>query len=376
MLLNGAATGGRLELLPNAGPSSHNPLGQTYDAETERSPVVTLHEASLRASGPRSSGPTFVDLFAGAGLFSYAFEREGFALQRAVELNGDAAATCARNHGADVVTHCDVAAVRDLEPCDVLIAGPPCQGFSSLGTRRPDDPRNNLWRHITRQARALEPQAVVVENVEPFLRTAQWKALASGLRRLGYEVQAFVLNAADFGAPQVRFRSFTLATRKPVSSIKSPRRSRGTVRDAFADLPSKPDGKNHHYSPEPSDLALARMKVIPEGGDKRDVLKKAPHLAPPSWRRTQSEATDVWGRMEWNAPSNTLRTAIQNPSKGRYIHPEQNRVISLREAARLQTIPDRWVFCGRPYPVARQIGNAVPPVLGRAVARAIRRLLD
>ncbi|MGE3171537.1 MAG: DNA cytosine methyltransferase [Planctomycetota bacterium] len=324
----------------------------------------------------RSSGPTFVDLFAGAGLFSHAFKSEGYRLQRAIELNGDAAATCAQNHGADVVTHGDVARVRDLDPCDVLIAGPPCQGFSSLGTRRPDDPRNDLWRHITRQARTLNPQAVVIENVEPFLRTPQWKALARGLRRLDYHVQVFVLNAADFGAPQIRLRSFTLATRKPVPTIKPTRRSGCTVRDAFTGLPSKPDGKNHHYAPRPSDLALARMKVIPAGGDKRDVMKAAPHLAPPSWRRTQSEATDVWGRMEWDAPSNTLRTAIQNPSKGRYIHPAQNRVISLREAARLQTIPDNWTFCGRPYPVASQIGNAVPPVLGKVVARTIRKLLD
>lgn len=117
------------------------------------------------------------------------------------------------------------------------------------------------------------------------------------------------------------------------------------------------------------------MELIPAGGDKRDILRRAPHLAPPSWHRTTCEVTDVWGRLDWDAPANTLRTCLLNPSKGRYIHPEQHRVISLREAARLHSIPDSWSFAGTPYQVARQIGNSVPPKLGAVVARACRRRL-
>jgi DNA (cytosine-5)-methyltransferase 1 len=117
------------------------------------------------------------------------------------------------------------------------------------------------------------------------------------------------------------------------------------------------------------------MRVIRPGGDKRDVMRYAPELTPPSWWRLRCQVTDAWGRMEWDRPSNTIRTALQNPSKGRYIHPEQHRVISLREAARLHTIPDGWRFAGSPKQVARQIGNSVPPSLGRAVARAVNEVL-
>jgi len=116
--------------------------------------------------------------------------------------------------------------------------------------------------------------------------------------------------------------------------------------------------------------------MIPEGGDKRDIMRAAPELAPPSWWSFPGQLTDVWGRMEWDRPANTLRTCLQNASKGRYIHPEQERVISLREAARLHSIEDTWSFSGLPTQVARQIGNSVPPRLGRAVARCVRQLFD
>lgn len=323
----------------------------------------------------RSSDPTVVDLFSGAGLFSWAFVREGFRLTQAIDADRFAAETHAINLGAEHVVHADVAEVRPTGRCDVLVAGPPCQGFSTLGAMREDDPRNGLSMHVVRFARVLRPSLIVIENVAAFLRSPAWSRLARALIRLGYEVDTHVLNALDFGAAQVRVRSFTIASRVGLPNAPRPRGTAATVREAFDGLAKRPDGSNHHYAPTPSALALARMKVIPPGGDKRDVLARAPHLAPPSWRRPRAEITDVWGRMRWEAPSNTLRTALQNPSKGRYIHPSQHRVISLREAARLQTIPDEWTFSGPPYPVARQIGNSVPPVLGRAIARAVRRAL-
>jgi len=117
------------------------------------------------------------------------------------------------------------------------------------------------------------------------------------------------------------------------------------------------------------------MRLIPTGGDKRDLMRAAPDLCPPSWRQVGCQATDVWGRIDPDKPANTLRCAFQNPSKGRYIHPTANRVISLREGARLQGVPDAWHFVGRNYPVARQIGNGVPVPLARAVAGSIRQLL-
>ncbi len=318
--------------------------------------------------------PTVVDLFAGAGLFSHAFAEEGFHIAQAVELDTTAAATYAKNLGEHVAV-ADVRSVEATGRCDVLIGGPPCQGFSTLGRRRESDPRNQLSIEMVRWADVLQPDVVVVENVEVFLTTDVWRQMAEGLRAIGYAVSGQSLSAYSMGVPQHRTRSFTIASKIGLPEIRRAFRRRiWNVRQAWEGLPPVPDGSNHHYAPCPSPLALARMKVIPMGGDKRDVLRKAPELAPPSWSNVASEVTDVWGRLRWDKPSNTLRTALQNPSKGRYIHPDQNRVISLREAARLHTIPDEWQFEGLPTQIARQIGNSVPPALGRAVSRAVRRL--
>jgi DNA (cytosine-5)-methyltransferase 1 len=318
-----------------------------------------------------TTGPTLVEMYSGAGLFSYAFAREGFTVIDAVELDKTAASTYRLNLG----DHIRIADVRKTAPagtCDVLSAGVPCQSFSTLGKRDSQDPRNLLALEVIRWAKLLKPKIVVIENVPPFLKSPVWNKLTRTFRALGYQINYSVLNAMDYGVPQNRLRSFTFASRDKMPAPSQPRRRcLSTVRDAWQDLPSVPDGKNNHYSPRPSELALARMKVIPSGGDKRDIMNNAPQLAAPSWWRVQNEVTDVWGRMEWNLPSNTIRTALLNPSKGRYIHPEQHRVISLREAARLQSIPDNWVFLGTPYQIARQIGNGVPPKLGQVVAKAV-----
>lgn len=324
---------------------------------------------------PRRGQPTVVDLFAGAGLLSGAFVSEGFRVVCAVDADRAAADTYRRNVG----DHIEVADVTKLRPngqCDVLIAGPPCQGFSTLGKRNPNDSRNLLSLHVAAWARRLCPSVVVIENVAAFLQSPVWRTLCVRLGRAGYRVRAFTLNALDYGVPQIRMRSFTIASRigfRPIRPVCS--RHVSTVREAWRGLPGEPDGRRNHHAPEPSALAKARMAVIPPGGDKRDIMRNAPELAAPSWWTLQCEVTDVWGRIRLDRPSNTLRTAFQNPSKGRYIHPEQNRVISLREAARLQSIPDEWEFLGLPTQIARQIGNSVPPLLGRAVARSVRRCL-
>lgn len=315
--------------------------------------------------------PTVVDLFAGAGLLSFAFAQEGFAVIRGIEIDPVAASTYARNLGERI----EATDVRRAEPrgrCDVLIAGPPCQGFSTLGTRDPRDPRNSLCMEAVRYARVMRPSVVVVENVVPFLDTPSWKRMARAFERLGYEVGGGVYNAFDFGVPQLRSRSFTFASKRGLPVVRClPGPRRRTVRQAWAGLPVRPNGKNHHIAPDPSPLALSRMQVVPPCGDKRDIMRRAPKLAAPSWWCLKSQITDVWGRMVWDQPSNTLRTALQNPSKGRYIHPEQHRVITLREAARLHSVSDRWIFEGWPTQIARQIGNSVPPRLGRAVAKAV-----
>jgi DNA (cytosine-5)-methyltransferase 1 len=322
----------------------------------------------------RAPRPTVVDLFAGAGLFSYAFEREGFSVVRAIEQNRHAAATYAANLGQRV----EVGDVRRLRPtgrCDVIIAGPPCQGFSTLGKRDVGDPRNLLGLEVVKWAAVMRPRVVVIENVAAFLASHAWRILSRRLERLGYAVSASVHDAVNFGVPQHRVRSVTFASLRGEVSLPARCKSRPvTVAEAWDGLPSYP-GRGDAFL-KPTKLALARMRLIPPGGDKRDVMRRAPRLAPPSWWRSHGELTDVFGRMEWDSPSNTLRTEFVNPSKGRYIHPEQHRVISLREAARLQSIPDEFTLVSMvPYVAAKQIGNSVPPLLGRAIARAVRRTL-
>lgn len=316
-----------------------------------------------------------VDLFAGAGLLSYAFKSERFQILRAIEQNTVAAQTYRQNLG----DHVEVADLCSLEPqglCDVLIGGPPCQGFSTLGRRDKNDPRNRLTMQMAIWAETLKPKVVVVENVPTFLTSTHWMKLKTRFEQLGYEVTSMLLCASDFGVPQVRRRCFAIASKIGLPAIPIPRRRRLiSVREAWEGLPHQPNGVNGHIARIPTPVALARMKAIPPGGDKRDVLRLAPHLAPKSWWKIGSQATDVWGRMLWDEPCNTLRTALLNASKGRYIHPEQHRVITLREAARLHSIPDSWSFAGTPYQIARQIGNGVPPLLGRTVARAVRSLL-
>ena len=319
--------------------------------------------------------PTVVDLFAGAGLFSYAFREEGFEIIQAVE-HDEFAAESYRSNIGNVLEVVDILDVVPVGPCDVLIAGPPCQGFSTLGKRDPDDSRNWLSLEILRWVDEARPQVAIVENVAGFLTSPAYRSLAKGLRLRGYSVVSDILNALDFGVPQRRERAFVVATRtgRPFAAHRVMAGCR-TLREAWCGLPLKPTGEDLHVAPIPAELALRRMRVLPYGGDKRDILRLAPELAAPSWFRYPNSVTDVWGRMKWEGPSNTLRTCFQNPSKGRYIHPEQNRVLTVREGARLQTIPDHWAFVGPRTRIVSQIGNAVPPLLGRSIARGVRQIL-
>lgn len=314
----------------------------------------------------------FVDLFSGAGLFSGGFVQQGFTPVLAVDLSSDAIASYGRNIAP--VGRCgSVSDLERLPDCEVLIAGPPCQGFSTLGRRDPLDERNALAFEVVRLAATNPPDVVVIENVPPFVKSHAWSKIRDDLVALDYEVIPWELDASDYGTPQFRRRSFTIASRVGMPVVPTPTGAAVPARTVLA-RPVEPDDALHRW-PTPTSLAEGRMRLIPAGGDKRDLMRAAPDLCPPSWRQVGCQATDVWGRIDPDKPANTLRCAFQNPSKGRYIHPTANRVISLREGARLQGVPDDWHFVGRNYPVARQIGNGVPVPLARAVASSIRRLL-
>lgn len=316
---------------------------------------------------------TFIDMFSGAGLYSAGFVEHGMIPVLAIDLSKEAVANYNRNLAAVAVAGSVLDDV-EIPHADVLIAGPPCQGFSTLGRQDPLDVRNGLALEVPRWAERAKARVVVIENVPPFLASTQWRALTRELEAMGFEVFTWTLDAADYGAPQLRRRAFTIASRIGRFDPPAPSRRRRTAGDTL-NIPVV-DGDPLHTWPTPTGIAAERIALIPPLGDKRDVMRLAPNLCPPSWAKVGCQATDVWGRIDPAQPVNTIRCAFQNPSKGRYLHPTENRTLSLREGARLQGVPDHWTFVGKPYPVARQIGNGVPIHLSRAVAGAVAAALD
>lgn len=320
------------------------------------------------------SPPRSIELFSGAGLLSEGFRRAGFEAVFAAE--GDARAVKSFNSNvANVAVQWNVEQILPDLRCEIVVAGPPCQGFSSLGKRQPNDERNRLSLSVVEWALSTGAKVVVIENVPQFLQSSYWGAIKEKMLEHGFESTQWILSAADFGAPQLRTRAFAVLSKIGIPKKPTPRVVRHkTVREAFDGLPVEANGKGMHVAPVPSEIASRRFKLIPKNGDKRDILRKAPDICPPSWFKVASEATDVWGRMDLDRPANTIRCCFQNASKGRYIHPTADRVISLREGARLQGVPDHWVFHGDRSSIARQIGNGVPIPLAEAVADTIMDL--
>lgn len=317
--------------------------------------------------------PTFIDMFSGAGLFSAGFAARGARPVLAVDVSKEAIASYNRNVAPVGITR-SITGVIDIPTADILIAGPPCQGFSTLGRQDPLDIRNALALEVPRWADAAGALVTVVENVPPFLSSPQWRQLADAFEGMGFEVFTWTLDAVDYGTPQLRRRAFTIASRIGVFDPPTPMRIRRTAGHALRRPIAQDDP--HHTWPTPAGVAADRIALIPPLGDKRDVMRLAPELCPPSWAKVGCQATDVWGRIDPDQPANTIRCTFQNPSKGRYLHPVENRTLSLREGARLQGVPDGWTFVGRPYPVARQIGNGVPIPLSRAVAGPVLAAIE
>jgi DNA (cytosine-5)-methyltransferase 1 len=365
-----------------------------------------------------------LDLFAGAGGLTagFAAASERFAPTCAVEFDVAAAATYALNHDP---SHSLVEGVLEssrvyaggieqwldevtVPEVDIVIGGPPCQGFSTLGKQEENDHRNLLWREYAQTVKEAKPKYFVLENVPAFKRSPQWSIfegeLEGGLLADYGLAHAGVLNAADFGAAQARRRIIVIGYRKdlPDPGVPSAVSGRQTVRQAFEggveDLAAIPraideartalpggdlwfNGKRFpgphrtdslHLTRNYSDLSLKRFRVIREGGNRFD-LERHPDLLAPCWKKHKSGSADVMGRLRWDQPSVTIRTEFFKPEKGRYLHPSEHRALSHWEAARLQGFPDDYLWVGSKVQIARQIGNAVPIPLGKAIAR---HLLD
>lgn len=327
-----------------------------------------------------------LDLFAGAGGLSLGLSWAGFESIGAVEFDKAAADTYERNFGAHVHRDADgtptpiesVDLRQYADTVDLLVGGPPCQGFSQLGKGLADDPRNRLWREFIKAVETVKPTMFLMENVPPILRSEEGKATLEVAQDLGYDVIAGVLNANEYGVPQARRRAFILGTHVGQASLPEPRPdvNARTVRWAIDDLPLKPNERNWHKARNPRPMSLERYKVVPEGGNRFDLQRARPDITPRCWLEKPTGSTDVFGRLSWDKPALTIRTEFFKPEKGRYLHPQAHRPITHREAARLQTFPDNFFFSGSNIEVARQIGNAVPPVLAYEIGTHLASILS
>jgi len=340
------------------------------------------------------------DLFAGAGGLTEGFRKAEFSPAVAVEYDRWAAATYAANFGRHVlaspIEEIQVRRVKgglewqghnvNGEPIaikspliDVLVGGPPCQGFSPLGRMKDwskNDPRNRLWRQYAKVLEIVNPKVFVIENVPELLTSAEFVMLKRVVTKLGYEVCFDVLNAAHFGVPQVRRRAIIIGSRIGRPTLPPQTLERPTVKDAIGDLPKKPRGTPTWHEPrKPTPKSLERYRAVPEGGNRFDLMKNRPDITPDCWMNKKTGSTDVFGRMWWDRPAPTIRTEFFKPEKGRYLHPREHRPITIREAARLQTFDDDFKFVGSAVQVAKQIGNAVPVGLAEAIARHLKSTL-
>lgn len=333
-----------------------------------------------------------LDLFSGAGGLSLGFQLAdlGFEPVLAVEIDQAAASTFKLNFGCDVID-APIQTVERFPEADVIVGGPPCQGFSPLGRDRDDVSRalmNELWQEYVRAVRQVMPAAFVIENVPEFLKSEQFATLLRTLRTdrklKRYKYAYGILNAVDYGVPQRRKRGVFVACLDrlpewPPAPTHGPQSAAGTafqtVRDAIGDLPLRPTGKSLHWGRNPLATSLERYKAVPEGGNRFDLARNRPDLLPRCWANKPTGTTDVFGRLWWDRPAFTIRTEFFKPEKGRYLHPKAHRPITHREAARLQTFPDWFEFEGSKIEVAKQIGNAVPPRLATEIAKFVHALI-
>jgi DNA (cytosine-5)-methyltransferase 1 len=285
-----------------------------------------------------------------------------------------------RVDGKHILDHAQVSEI------DVLIAGPNCQGVSAAGLRNPRDKRNEMFRRFLELIRDLQPKWFIMENVPGLTHANNRKLLRTIMRALneipGYKVSADVLLAAHYGVPQFRYRLFVIGNRInapirfPNPKIEDPKEFK-TVKSAIWHLrhvePSKDDekakSKLNHYIVDIGEKNVKRIAAIKPGEDWRDMPVG---LLPERFFATRaSDQKGTYGRLEWDWPAYTITASVSNVTAGPFTHPKHNRPLSVREAARLQSFDDKHIFCGPIDSQYRQVGNAVPPLLAKAVAEAV-----
>jgi len=346
-----------------------------------------------------------IDLFSGAGGMSLGAEWSGISVRTAIDLDAHATATYRANHPEVDVLTCNIKTIKHVTGKHnksrndqlVIFGGPPCQGFSTSNqrTRDKENPLNWLFNHYLRIVMEARPDWVVFENVKGILETEGGFFLRSVIRKLtkgGYTVSEWVLNAADYGVPQRRSRLFVVGSRQG-KQVKKPAPTVGhyvTVGDAILDLPvlrngascdvlqyrSKPESAyarqmrgnlqecSNHFVTRNNENIIKRYRHIPKGGNWENI----PARLMGNYADATQCHTGIYRRLTLKEPS----VVIGNFRKNMLIHPTQSRGLSVREAARLQSFPDSFTFVGSIGFQQQQVGNAVPPLMAKAVFDAIR----
>lgn len=347
-----------------------------------------------------------LDLFCGAGGASLGFENAGFEIIGGVDFDVDAIKTHTFNFKKGIHYCGDIKEItneyieKNFLNVDVIVGGPPCQGFSSANRRfkEESDPRNGLFFEYMRFLKLIKPKVFVIENVQGLLTKDGGYAKDKIIfitEELGYKVKVKVLNAEDFGVPQKRKRAFFVGVRKDIEREFSfenlkPLCEKTSVFDAIGDLVDVENGKNYntlkgkeknwlqeYYCDEKAEeiknydrkvhknSIIEKIKTVPQGGNWRDVPE---HL----WETKRSNRhSSVYRRLNFREPSITIDTG-----HGNYFHPIFNRVPNVRESARIQSFKDSFEFLGSKTSQYRQVGNAVPPILAQVIAIEILTVLD
>ena len=358
-----------------------------------KQPLVESHFfiAMSDADTTESHGQlTALDLFSGCGGLTLGLKQAGFSVLGAVDIEPLSNKTYRANHEDVAVWQTDI---RDLDSEDVkntlgigkgdldLLAGcPPCQGFSTLrtlnGSMFINDPSNDLLFEFLRLVEALQPRAVMMENVPGLARDERFEAFCSRMKEIGYLGNHKRLNAAEYGVPQRRWRLIYLAGFQTEIPFAEGSGGKVTVKDAIADLPKAcASGDDIHDLPEKrSNRVMELIRKVPKDGGSRNDLPAEYQL--PCHKRC-SGFKDVYGRMSWNDVAPTITSGCFNPSKGRFLHPKEDRAITMREAALLQGFPPNYQFPAKKSKsaLALMIGNALPPPFIAAHAGSIRDTL-
>lgn len=341
------------------------------------------HRAGLKRA-------TAIDLFCGAGGLTVGLKQARFQVVGAVDLDEVAVATYRRNNRRIHVWNEDIrhlsgaSVMRQLNlkrgDLDLLAGCPPCQGFSTMRTLNRGssvhDDRNDLVLEFLRFVRVLLPKSVMLENVPGLAIDTRMKLVCDGLTKLGYRWQKRVVNAAHYGVPQRRRRMLLLASRNGGVTIPVGTANKVTVRDAISHLPAagKSGDPMHDVGERRAPRIIDLIRRIPRDGGSRTALLDSEQL---TCHKKTDGFYDVYGRMAWDNVAPTITSGCTNPSKGRFLHPSEDRAITLREAALLQTFPERYQFSmkrGKEH-AAALIGNALPPRMIKTFAAAVQKNL-